>query len=194
MREADADLVGLQEALEAQIAALAPGLAAVPRLVGVGREMTSRAESTRRSCIGREPLPCLRTLARSGSRIRRRWSASRSWGNNITRICTWARFVNSDGGKPSGTTTSTSTTSRSRRASGARSCCAAASRPGAPREPVVVTGDFKVGEDQPRASRARGSRAQIARAVPRYVRVGHPDERASARSRLQIRQADGRQD
>jgi endonuclease/exonuclease/phosphatase family metal-dependent hydrolase len=175
LREADADLVGLQEALDVQvdeILAAVPGYAAV----GVGRD------------DGRRRGEYAAILFRSGRfRLDRSGTfwfsdtpevvASRSWGNRITRICTWARLVDRDGrafwqfnvhldheSQPS--------RERSTRLLAER---LAARQPAG--EPVVVTGDFNAGEDNPAVlNLVAGPDDRPGRLVDTF-RVVHPNER-----------------
>jgi endonuclease/exonuclease/phosphatase family metal-dependent hydrolase len=147
IREQNADVVGLQEALTSQIREIVqavPGYA----VVGVGRD-DGRA--------GGEHTPILFSSARLRvAAAGTFWLSdtpdvprSTSWGNQIARICTWARFVDRDGrafwhynvhldheSQPS--------RERSTELMRAR----IASRP-TPDEPVLITGDFNAGEKNP---------------------------------------------
>src|SRR4029453_18432972 len=95
IREQNADLIGLQEALAFQIDEI---LAAVPAyaVVGVGRDDAARAGEYSAILFRKDRL----RVAEAGTF----WfsdtpsvPASKSWGNNITRICTWTRFIDADG-------------------------------------------------------------------------------------------------
>jgi endonuclease/exonuclease/phosphatase family metal-dependent hydrolase len=173
IRERDADLVGLQEALAFQIdeiEAAVPGYA----VIGVGRDDAAR---------GGEFSAILYKKARfhvadAGTF----WfsdtpevPASKSWGNNITRICTWARFIDRDGrgfyhfnlhldheSQPS----------RERSTALLRQRVEARAFPG---DPVVVTGDFNVGESNP-ALATLVSRGTAAAPFVDTFRVLHPRE------------------
>jgi endonuclease/exonuclease/phosphatase family metal-dependent hydrolase len=147
VREANADLVGLQEALDFQIDEMLEALPAYAS-VGVGRDDGRRAGEFAALLFRRDRL----RLDRSGTF----WFsdtpevvASKSWGNTITRICTWARFVDRDGrafwvfnvhldhqSQPS----------RERSAMLLAERIAAREPAG---EPVIVTGDFNAGESNP---------------------------------------------
>jgi endonuclease/exonuclease/phosphatase family metal-dependent hydrolase len=147
IREQDADIVGLQEALDFQIdeiIAAAPAYAAV----GVGRDDGGAQGEYSAILFRRNRLH----VAEAGTF----WFSdtptvpgSRSWGNNITRICTWARFVNRDGrgfyvfnlhldhqSQPS----RERSTQLLRERIDARAVGT---------DPVVIAGDFNVGEDNP---------------------------------------------
>jgi len=183
VRAQNADIIGLQEALDAQIreiAAAAPGYA----VVGVGRDDALAKGEYSAILFKTDRLH----VAESGTF----WfsdtpevPASKSWGNNITRICTWARFVDRDGrgfwhfnlhldhqSQPS----RERSTELLRRRIEARAF---------PREPVVVTGDFNVGEDNPAlrtlvpAPRSDGASAGTAAPFLDTFRVLHPDERVA---------------
>src|SRR5215208_2142977 len=95
VRNEDTDVVGLQEALDFQIDAI---VAAVPvyAVVGVGRNDAARKGEYSAILFRKDRLQ----VASSGTF----WFsdtpevvASTSWGNRITRICTWARFIDRDG-------------------------------------------------------------------------------------------------
>lgn len=147
LRERNADLVGLQEALAFQIDEIesaVPGYA----VVGVGRD--DAGEAGEFSAIlfrkGRFRVAEAGTFWFSDTP---EVPGSASWGNTITRICTWARFVDRDGrgfylfnlhldhrSQPS----------RERSVALLRQRIAARAFPA---DPVVVTGDFNAGEDNP---------------------------------------------
>lgn len=147
LKERDPDLVGLQEALDSQIRDLlegAPGYA----LVGVGRDDGKAGGEFSAILFRRERL----RVADAGTFWFSETPAipgSRSWGNNVTRICTWARFIDADGRAfwvYNVHLDHESQVSRERsvdllvRRIGQRATAA---------EPVVLTGDFNAGEDNP---------------------------------------------
>jgi endonuclease/exonuclease/phosphatase family metal-dependent hydrolase len=147
VRDQDADVIGLQEALDFQIDAI---VSAVPgyAVVGVGRNDAARKGEYSAILFRNDRL----RVASSGTF----WFsdtpevvASTSWGNRITRICTWARFIDRDGrgfwhfnlhldheSQPS----REKSVELLRRRVDARAF---------PSEPVVITGDFNVGEKNP---------------------------------------------
>jgi endonuclease/exonuclease/phosphatase family metal-dependent hydrolase/tetratricopeptide (TPR) repeat protein len=175
IRDARADVIGLQEALDFQIdeiAAAVPGYA----VVGVGRDDGARKGEYAAILFRADKLQ----LAGAGTF----WFsdtpevvASRSWGNTITRICTWARFVDRRGrafwhfnvhldhqSQPSREKSTQLLLERidARRQLGRY-------------EPVIVTGDFNVGEDNPALATLTQPGAAGA---PRFVdtfRVRHRD-------------------
>jgi hypothetical protein len=127
IRNTDADLLGLQEALDFQIDEI---IAAVPgyAVVGVGRD--DGAEKGEYSAI------LFRTERFHVAEAGTFWFsdspavvASKSWGNQITRICTWAASSIATA-VVCITSTCTWIISRSRRANAAPSCCARGSTRG----------------------------------------------------------------
>jgi endonuclease/exonuclease/phosphatase family metal-dependent hydrolase len=173
LRESDADLVGLQEALAFQIDEIAAALPAYAA-VGVGRDDAGRSGEFSAILFKKDRF----RVADAGTF----WfsdtpdvPASKSWGNNITRICTWARFIDRDGrgfyhfnlhldheSQPS----------RERSTLLLRLRIAARAFPA---DPVVVTGDFNVGERNPALAALVSKGDPTAPFVDSY-RVLHPDE------------------
>ena len=193
MREADADLVGLQEALEAQIAAL---LQALPQygLVGVGRD-DGRTRGEYAAILYRRDRFRVSDAGTFWFSDTPEVVASRSWGNNITRICTWARFVDRDGQAFWHYNVHLDHESQPSRE---RSTALLAERIAARR----VTGRashrhrrFQRGRNEPRAHAPHGTAAECARAVRRYL-PRPASERVERRhvQRLQVRANRRRQD
>lgn len=175
IREQDADLLGLQEALASQIDEI---VAAVPAyaVVGVGRDDGAREGEFSAILFRKDRLQ----VAEAGTFWLSDTPAvpgSRSWGNNITRISTWARFIDRDGrgfyhfnvhldheSQPS----RERSTALLRQRLFARSFA---------RDPVIVTGDFNVGEKNPALATLVGRSGPDA--PPPLVdtfRVLYPDE------------------
>lgn len=145
VRQDNADIIGLQEALHDQIVEMTTALPAYG-VIGVGRDDGATRGEYAAILYRRDRFH----VAESGTF----WFsdtpaivASRSWGNTITRICTWARLVDRQGGafwvfnvhldhqsQPSRERSTTLLAERIRGRS-------------APNEPVIVTGDFNVGEN-----------------------------------------------
>ena len=147
IRSYDADIIGLQEALDFQIDEI---IAAAPAyaVVGVGRDDGGTQGEYSAVLFRKNRF----RVAEAGTF----WFSdtpavpgSTSWGNRITRICTWARFVDRDGrgfflynvhldhqSQPSRERSTALLRDRVQERS-------------VPREPVVITGDFNVGEDNP---------------------------------------------
>lgn len=169
VREQNADIIGLQEALGSQIREITeavPGYA----VVGVGREDGKAAGEYSAILVRKDRF----NVAEAGTF----WFSetpsvpgSASWGNRITRICTWTRLIDRDGtalwvfnlhldheSQPS----RERSTELLRRRIDARSF---------PDEPVIVTGDFNVGEDNPAIRTMVKDKAFLD-----TFRVLHPDE------------------
>jgi endonuclease/exonuclease/phosphatase family metal-dependent hydrolase len=167
LREQQADVIGLQEALHGQIEEI---LQAVPGYdyVGVGRSDGRRA--------GEYAAILYRTARLRPRRSDTFWFSdtpgvvkSTSWGNQIERICTWAYFEDREGpafylynvhldhqSQPSRERSAALLLERIR-----------ARDPGAP---AVVTGDFNAGENNPAAVAMRASFLDS-------FRLLHPDAR-----------------
>jgi endonuclease/exonuclease/phosphatase family metal-dependent hydrolase len=137
------DVLGVQEALHAQIEYI---LQAIPgyAMVGVGRDDGVRA--------GEYSAILYRTAALTAVRSDTFWFsetpgrvASTSWGNTITRICTWAQFT-TPAGRPfyvfNVHLDHQSQPSRERSAALLRARLDARD----PAAPAIVTGDFNAGE------------------------------------------------
>ena len=154
LRDQQPDVIGLQEALNGQIEEI---LQAVPgyAYVGVGRSDGRRA--------GEYAALLYRTARLHVRRSDTFWFSdtpgvvkSTSWGNQIERICTWAYFEDREGPAFYAYNVHLDHLSQPSRE---RSVALLLARIGArdPRAPVVVTGDFNAGEDNPAAVAMRGS-------------------------------------
>jgi endonuclease/exonuclease/phosphatase family metal-dependent hydrolase len=146
IRNTNADLLGLQEALDFQIDEI---IAAVPgyAVVGVGRDDGAEKGEYSAILFRRDRFH----VAEAGTF----WFsdtpsvvASKSWGNQITRICTWARFVDRDG---RGVYHFNLHLDHQSQPSRERSTVLLRGRidTRAVPDPVIVTGDFNVGEANP---------------------------------------------
>jgi endonuclease/exonuclease/phosphatase family metal-dependent hydrolase len=171
VRRRDADLVGLQEALDFQIREI---LAAVPgyAVVGVGRDDNGNHGEFSAILFKKDRF----AVAEAGTFWLSDTPAvpgSKSWGNNITRICTWARFVDRDG---RGFYHFNVHLDHQSQPSRERSTVLLRGRVDTRQvlsDPVILTGDFNVGEDNPAIAtltRPAGS----APFVDTY-RILHPD-------------------
>jgi endonuclease/exonuclease/phosphatase family metal-dependent hydrolase len=161
------DVLGVQEALHAQIAYI---LEALPEysMVGVGRDDGIRKGEYSAILFRRARLSLSRSdtfwFSDTPDRV-----ASTSWGNSITRICTWAQFTTPDGrplyvynlhldhqSQPS----REKSVALLRRRIEARD----------PKAPVIVTGDFNAGEKNPAVMAMLDGRI-----LRDTFRVAHPD-------------------
>jgi endonuclease/exonuclease/phosphatase family metal-dependent hydrolase len=175
LKEHDADLVGLQEALDGQIRELLGELAAYG-LIGVGRDDGRRRGEYAGILFRRDRF----NVSDSGTF----WFsdtpdviASRSWGNTITRTCTWARFVDRDGRAFWHLNVHLDHQSQPSRE---RSTELLAERIAARRhqaEPVIVTGDFNVGEDNGAIAMLLAAREGRPAPLVDTYRARHPDEK-----------------
>jgi endonuclease/exonuclease/phosphatase family metal-dependent hydrolase len=174
IRREASDFVGLQEALRFQIDAIRE---AVPGYgeVGVGRE--DGAEGGEYSAI------LYRTdrwrVADSGTF----WLSdtpevpgSTSWGNRITRIVTWARFV--ERGTGNALWMFNTHFDHESQPSRVRSAELLAERIAArePRDPVIVSGDFNAGEDNEAIRYLEGEDPRSPVRLVDSFRVLHPEE------------------
>ena len=147
MRADNPDLVGLQEAFRSMlddIAARLPGY----QEIGVGREDGNGTGEYAALLVRKERFKVLD----SGTF----WLSdtpdvpnSRSWKNQVTRICTWARLEDRSSGRPLFFyNTHFDHESQEAREKGARLILEhIAKRP--PGTPIVLTGDFNAAEDNP---------------------------------------------
>ena len=137
------DVIGVQEALHAQLSYI---LKALPEyaMVGVGRDDGVRAGEHSSILYRTATLPVSRSdtfwFSDTPDRV-----ASKSWGNSITRICTWAQFTTPEG-QPfylyNVHLDHQSQPSREKSAALLRARIEARD----PKAPVIVMGDFNAGE------------------------------------------------
>ena len=179
LRAEDADLIGLQEALRFQVDEI---LSAVPGygVVGVGRD-DGRAAGEMSAILYRTSRFHVAASGTFWYSDTPEVPGSTSWGNRITRIATWARFVDRDGSAFWHANTHLDHESQpSRERSTALLLERIQARPG-PNEPVVVTGDFNAGERNAALHVLTGAPDRPATAPPpAFVdtfRVVHPDEK-----------------
>jgi endonuclease/exonuclease/phosphatase family metal-dependent hydrolase len=147
IRAQNADLVGLQEALDFQVDEI---VAAAPQyaVAGVGRDDGRRAGEYAAILFRKDRL----RVAESGTF----WFSdtpgvpgSKSWGNNITRICTWARFIDRDGSALWHFNVHLDHESQPSRERSAALLAQRIAARSVPNEPVIVSGDFNVAESNP---------------------------------------------
>ena len=147
LRDRDADLVGVQEALAFQIDEL---LAALPgyAALGVGRDDAAR-EGEFSAILFKKARFRVADAGTFWFSDTPEVPASKTWGNNITRICTWARFIDRDG---RGFYHFNLHLDHQSQPSRERSTVLLRQRIEArafPNDPAIVTGDFNVGERNP---------------------------------------------
>ena len=177
VREANADLVGLQEALDGQIQEL---LMALPQygVVGVGRD-DGRTRGEYAAILYRRDRFRVSAAGTFWFSDTPEVVASRSWGNTITRICTWARFIDRDGRAFWHFNVHLDHQSQPSRE---RSAGLLADRIESRRsltEPAIVTGDFNVGETNPAITRLTAPQNGVAALFMDTFRAKHPDEKTA---------------
>jgi len=177
VRDANADLVGLQEALDGQIQEL---LTALPQygVVGVGRD-DGRTKGEYAAILYRRDRFRVSDAGTFWFSDTPEIIASKSWGNTITRICTWARFVDRDGQAFWHYNVHLDHQSQPSRE---RSAGLLAERIAARRvltEPAIVTGDFNVGETNPAIMRLTAPQNGAAALFIDTFRARHPDEKTA---------------
>jgi endonuclease/exonuclease/phosphatase family metal-dependent hydrolase len=145
--ERDADVVGLQEALAFQIDAITaahPGYG----VIGVGRD-DGRTGGEHAAILYRTERFAVDASGTFWLSDTPEVVASKSWGNGITRVCTWARLIDRDTGRGVYVFNahldhqSQPSRERSTRLIGDRVAARAHG------DPVVFMGDFNAGEDNP---------------------------------------------
>ncbi len=175
LREQNADLVGLQEAFRFQIEEI---LAAVPGygVVGVGRDDGRAGGETSAILFKTSRFH----VAESGTF----WfsdtpdvAGTRTWGNRYNRVSSWARFIDADGSGFYHYNLHLDHESQPSREKSVELLRARIDARTAPAEPVIVTGDFNVGEDNPALHDligAPGAPAGAARGLVDTFRALHP--------------------
>ena len=147
IRDQDADVVGLQEALDFQIDEI---LAAVPAYasIGVGRDDAGARGEFSAILFRKNRF----RIAEAGTF----WfsdtpavAGSKSWGNNITRICTWARLIDRDGRGFFVYNVHLDHESQPSRERSTRLLRERVEARSIRTDPVIITGDFNVGEQNP---------------------------------------------
>ncbi len=175
IREAGADVVGLQEALRGQLDHLA---AALPRYaeVGVGRD-DGRTRGEHATILYDRARFAVDESGTFWLSETPETPGSMHWGNRITRICTWARLVE----KATGRAVYVYNThlDHESQQSRERSVRLIAERIGARThtDPAVVMGDFNAGEENPAVLLLLGGTGVPP--VPMFqdsFRALHPDE------------------
>jgi endonuclease/exonuclease/phosphatase family metal-dependent hydrolase len=172
IREQAADVIGLQEALDFQIDEITAALP-VYAVIGVGRNDAARKGEYAAILFRRDRFQ----VADAGTF----WFsdtpsvvASTSWGNRITRICTWARLVDRDGRAFWHANVHLDHESQPSREKSAQLLRRRIDERAFPKEPVVVTGDFNAGEANPAVMAMTAGGAFVD-----TFRVKYPDEKVA---------------
>lgn len=163
LRREDADIIGLQEALAFQIDEIVAARPAYAT-VGVGRDDAAARGEFSAIVFRRERF----RVAEAGTF----WFSdtpsepgSRSWGNRIPRICTWARLIDRDGQGFYVYNVHLDHESQPSRERSAQLLLERIQARGFPADPVVVTGDFNAGEKNPALATLLGPFVDTFRAV-----------------------------
>lgn len=178
LKEQNPDLVGLQEAFRFQVDEI---LAAVPgyAVVGVGRDDGKAGGEA--SCIlfKRDRFH----IAEAGTF----WFSdtpavpgTRHWGNNYNRISSWARFIDRDGTAFYHYNLHIDHESQPSREKSTELLLARIRTRSFPTEPVVITGDFNSGEDNPalhRLTGVPGAKSEWPAPFVDTYRILHPAEK-----------------
>jgi endonuclease/exonuclease/phosphatase family metal-dependent hydrolase len=144
LRDEKPDLIGLQEALRFQvdeILAAVPGYAAV----GVGRD-DGKAAGEMSAILYRTSRFHVASSGTFWFSDTPETPGSKTWGNRITRISTWARFVDRDGTAFSLYNLHLDHESQPSREKSTALLLERITTRGVATEPVIVTGDFNTGE------------------------------------------------
>jgi endonuclease/exonuclease/phosphatase family metal-dependent hydrolase len=147
IRGEDVDVIGLQEALDFQIDEI---LAAAPvyASIGVGRDDAGARGELSAILFRKNRF----RVAEAGTF----WFSdtpavpgSKSWGNNITRICTWARLIDRDGHAFFVYNVHLDHESQPSRERSTRLLLERVEARAFSADPVIITGDFNAGEKNP---------------------------------------------
>jgi len=173
LRADNADLIGLQEALDFQIDEI---LTAVPdyAAVGVGRD-DGRRQGEYAAILFRRDRFRLTDAGTFWLSDTPEVIASRSWGNTITRICTWARFVDRDGRAFWQYNVHLDHQSQPSRERSSQLLLQRISARSTSSEPVIVTGDFNAAEDNAAVTVLTRSDAGATAPFADTFRIKHPD-------------------
>lgn len=147
LRTENADLIGLQEALHGQIVDITEALPAYA-VIGVGRDDGLMRGEYAAILYRRDRFHVAESgtfwLSDTPSVV-----ASRTWGNTITRICTWARLVDRQGRAFRIFNVHLDHQSQPSRERSTQLLAERIRTRATSDEPVIVTGDFNVGESNP---------------------------------------------
>lgn len=172
IKDHDPDVVGLQEALRNQLDDLSKALPTYAE-IGVGRD-DGKTKGEYAAILYRKDRFKVVDSGTFWFSDTPETAGSKSWGNRIARVCTWAKLVE----RASGRAVSVynvhldheSQPSREKSAELLAQRALAAIRD----DPVIVTGDFNAGESNPAVASLKAG----ATGFVDSFRVAHPDEKA----------------
>ena len=172
LRAENADLIGVQEALYPQIQEI---LAAVPGygVAGVGRD-DGRTKGEFSAILFRTSRFTLSDAGTFWFSDTPEVVASKSWGNTITRICSWARLIDRDGRAFWHYNVHLDHQSQPSRERSTELLAKRIAERANRGEPAIITGDLNVGESNPALAALVGSPAAPGAFVDTF-RVLYPD-------------------
>lgn len=171
--DAQADVIGLQEALDDQVQTIVTQLPMFAA-IGVGRD-DGRTRGEYAAILYRRDRFRVSQAGTFWFSDTPDVVASRSWGNTVTRICTWARLIDRDGRAVWVYNVHLDHQSQpSRERSADLLASRVAARPAG--EPAIVTGDFNAGEDNPAVRRLVTAQGNQAPMLVDTFRVRHPGD------------------
>jgi endonuclease/exonuclease/phosphatase family metal-dependent hydrolase len=173
LRRENPDIIGVQEALDSQLSEILRQVNGYS-VLGVGRD-DGRAAGEYSAILFRSTRF---RVAQSGTfwlSATPEVIASRTWGNRIPRICSWARLI-ADGGQPLWVyNVHLDHESQPSREQSVRLLLERIRSRPVPGEPVIVTGDFNVGEGDPALEPLLGKPGEDAAFLDTF-RMLHPGD------------------
>lgn len=172
LRDQQADVIGLQEALDHQLQFLVTSLPEMG-VLGVGRD-DGKTKGEHAAVLYRKDRWKPEESGNFWFSDTPETIASKSWGNNIVRICTWARFTPLKNDDKSSFYFYNLHLDHESQPSRERSAVLLLDRVGLRehRDPVVITGDFNAGEDNAAILAMTGG-IELAKLAPRSDAVEH---------------------
>ncbi len=173
LRAENPDLIGVQEAFRFQLDQI---MAAVPgyAVTGVARE-DGKADGETSAILFRASRFHVSDAGTFWFSDTPETPGTRTWGNNYTRISSWARFIESDGSAFWHYNLHLDHQSQPSRVNSTALLLERIEARPWPDEPVIVTGDFNVGEDNAALTYLTGSAGSKGPFVDTF-RVLHPDQ------------------
>jgi endonuclease/exonuclease/phosphatase family metal-dependent hydrolase len=147
LRKQNPDLIGVQEALDGQLSDILRGLPGYA-VAGVGRD-DGRAAGEYSAVLFRTARFRLAQAGTFWLSAMPETVGSRTWGNRITRICSWARLIDQGGQALWMYNVHLDHESQPSREQSVQLLLERIRARADPGEPVIVTGDFNVGEGNP---------------------------------------------
>ena len=175
VRSENPDLIGLQEALDFQIREMLAALSQYA-VVGVGRD-DGKTDGEYAAILFRRDRFHVGEAGTFWFSDTPSVVGSTSWGNRITRICTWARFVDRDGSAFFHYNVHLDHQSQPSRVRSTELLARRIQDRSVAAEPVIVTGDFNVGEDNPALRSLVSAPGETPGSFVDTFRVLHPSER-----------------